>query len=52
MPPRRNKTGSEILKEIIKNIKKNSSPKSKKAANNSVHYNNNDGLDGRYYLEH
>jgi hypothetical protein len=56
MSPRRNKTGSQILKEWIKNIKNNSSPKSKKSnkANDYLHHHNNDcgGLEGSKYLEH
>jgi hypothetical protein len=56
MSPRRNKTGSQILKEWIKNIKKNSSPRSKKSSNKDndyIHHNNNNGgLEGSKYLEH
>jgi hypothetical protein len=57
MPSARKKTGSQILKEWIRNIKKNSGKKNnnKKTTkeNDYVkhHNNNNNGLDGSYYFK-
>lgn len=57
MSPRRKKTGVQILKEILKRMKKNSSPRSKKLSpksNDYIHHHNNDngGPDGSKYLGH
>ncbi len=57
MPPARKKTGSQILKEWIRNIKKNSGKKNnnKKTTkeNDYVkhHNNNNNGPSGSNYLK-
>jgi hypothetical protein len=56
MSPRRKKTGTQILKEWIRNIKRNSGKKNKTRSNDNNymhhHQNNNSGLDGSYYLNH
>jgi hypothetical protein len=56
MSPRRKKTGSQVLKEWLKRIKKNSSSRSRKSSKNNdyIHHHNNDngGLDGSNYLQH
>jgi hypothetical protein len=57
MPQRRKKTGSQILKEWLKRIKKNSSPRSINSSpksNDYIHHHNNDTgvVDGSKYLQH
>jgi hypothetical protein len=57
MSPKRTKTASQIISDLIKKRKSNS-PKKIKLKNNTsndfIHHSNNDnaGLNGQYYLQH
>lgn len=54
MSPKRPKTAKEIINNLIKFRKSNSPKKIKNNNCSPLHYhkNNDNGLDGKYYLEH